>query len=332
MSRFSVIRFDSEGLRPEERLTTFAAGIVNFDVTPAPLVPFAAQAAAWKVGGVVLSSLVASPLTWRRSEARRLADGADHLYVNLHLDGHVRADCGSGAIACGPGSLLVLDLRQACVLQVGAMRSLSLAVSRDAVLPRLGGFDPHGLTTSGGLTPMLIRTAQAAADSLPQLDARHAPILERTLVELAVAAVKEGLQGAQERRGQDEALVARVRAHLDANLAAPVDAAALCAALAVSRSSLYRALAPFGGVQRFRQAQRLRRVRAHLETGDMRSLDQLAAETGFTDRAHLARAFKRAFGLTPGEARTRAAAGGPPVPAVDDAAARRFGDWVRDLD
>ena len=332
MSRFSVIRFDSEGLPPEERFPTFAAGIVNFEVTADPIVPFSAQADAWKVNGLVLSALTVSPLTWRRSEARRLADGADHLYVNLHLDGHVRAECGSGEVVCGPGSLIILDLRQPCVLQVGAMRSLSLALPREVVLPRLGGFDPHGLTASGGLTPMLIRTTQAAADSLPQLDARHAPVLERALVELVVAALREALQGAQKRRGQDEALVSRVRAHLDADLVAPINAAALCAALAVSRSSLYRALAPFGGVQRFRQAQRLRWVRAHLETGDTRSLDQLAEATGFTDRAHLARAFKRAFGLTPGEARARAAARGPPVPAVDDEAARRFGDWVRSLD
>ncbi|MEW5685740.1 MAG: hypothetical protein AB1942_12540 [Pseudomonadota bacterium] len=172
----------------------------------------------------------------------------------MHLDGQVRADCGSGEVTCASGSLLVLDLRQPCVLQVSGMRSLSLALPREAVLPHLGGFDPHGLTTSGGLTPMLIRTAQAAADSLPELQARHAPALERTLVGLAVAALREALQSAQARRRQNEALVSRVRFHLDADLTAPIDAATLCATLGVSRSSLYRALAPFGGVQRFRQA------------------------------------------------------------------------------
>ncbi|MEW5685739.1 MAG: hypothetical protein AB1942_12535 [Pseudomonadota bacterium] len=73
MSRFSVIHFDSAGLPPAQRLATFAAGIVNFELAPDPAVPFAARADAWKVGGLVLSSLTVSPLIWRRSDALRRA-------------------------------------------------------------------------------------------------------------------------------------------------------------------------------------------------------------------------------------------------------------------
>ncbi|WP_296597017.1 helix-turn-helix domain-containing protein [Phenylobacterium sp.] len=333
MSRFSIIHFDSAALAPEVRFPTFASGIVNFDLEPDPAIPFEARADAWKVGGLVLSSLSATPLVWRRPEARLLADGADHLYINLHLGGQVRADCGSGVVCCGTGSLLVLDLRQPCLLQVSQMRSLSIAAPREEVLPRLGGFDPHGLTASGGLTPLLIRTVQAVADSLPELDASHVPAVECMLVDLVVAALAEALHAAHDRSSRDEALVSRVRGHMEARLAEPLDAGALCAALGVSRSSLYRALQPHGGVQRYLQALRLRRVRAHLETpGAVRSLDDLAELTGFADRAHLARAFKRAFGATPGEVRARAASSGPPTPAVDDEAARRFGAWMRERD
>lgn len=332
MSRFSVIRFDSQSLPPGDRFATFASGFVNFDLRPGSGVPFAARAEAWKIGSLVLADLDSTPLAYRRTEARLLADTADHLYVNLHLSGRVRGDCGAGPISCGAGSLLVLDLRQPCALQVSAMRSLTLAVPRQALLPRLEGFDPHGLTASKGLTPLLIGTVEAVANSLGQLDAGHVPTLEALLVDLVAATLREALRAARGYRGQDEALVSRVRAHMEARLATPLDAAGVGAALGVSRSALYRALEPHGGVQRFLRTLRLRRARAHLETpGDKHSLDDLAELTGFADRAHLARAFKRAFGVTPGEIRARAASGEAPAPAVDDVAARRFGGWVNNL-
>ncbi|MBS0333634.1 MAG: hypothetical protein JSS35_12775, partial [Proteobacteria bacterium] len=85
------MRFESSALPEGDRFATFASAMVNFEVTQAGDRPFAARAAAWKVGAVVIASLHATPVTYRRSEARTAADEANHFYVNLHLDGRVAA-------------------------------------------------------------------------------------------------------------------------------------------------------------------------------------------------------------------------------------------------
>jgi AraC-like DNA-binding protein len=330
---FSVLRFDSSSLDSDSRFPTFASGMVNFDVAATGPAPFAARAEAWKVGSLVIASLWSTPLVYHRSEARVLADTTDHIYVNLHVSGHLTADCGAGPSSCGPGSLLVVDMRQPCVMDVGDAKQLSVALPRQQVLPRLGGFDPHGLTSTGGLTPLLIRTLVALVESLPELDAQHGPALERMIVDLVAEALLEALRPARARRRRDDALVSRVRSYMDARLAQPLEAGEICAALGVSRSSLYRALEAHGGVRRYLRHLRLRRVRAHLETpGETRSLDDLAELTGFADRAHLARAFKHAFGETPGQVRALAAARAPAAPAIDDEAPKRFGEWLAGLD
>ncbi|MBS0361678.1 MAG: helix-turn-helix domain-containing protein [Proteobacteria bacterium] len=316
-----------------ERFPTFASAMVNFELSPEGDRPFAAQASAWKVGAVVIASLHATPLTYLRSEARLAADQVDHLYVNLHLDGGLVADFGGGPVRCGTGTMIAIDMRRPCRLHVGDMRSLSVAIPRQILLPRLAGRNPHGLVSHGGLIPVVAKTLRAILDSLPDLEARHVPALERVVVELVGDALLDGLPTADAARAQDEALASRARALMESRLAEPLDAARLCAELGVSRSSLYRALEGRGGVRRYLLQLRLRRVRAHLETpGDNLSLADLAERTGFADKAHLAKAFKREFGLTPGSARAAAARATPIVPALDHAAARAFGDWVSDLD
>ncbi|MBU1375933.1 MAG: helix-turn-helix domain-containing protein [Alphaproteobacteria bacterium] len=333
MPCFPVLEFDSHTLPPDERFPTFASGMVNFDLTAPAAAPFAAVATAWKVGAIVIAEIRSSPVRYDRSSARILRDEVDHLYVNLHLKGRVVADCGAGARIGSPGSLLVVDMRQACEFEVADVHEIAVAIPRRLLVPRLQPFDAHGLLTRGPLVRLLGRSLQAVLRSLPELAPGQSGVVERMVVDQVCDTLLDALRAGEAGRAREATLTVRVHALMDAHLAEPIDPAWICATLGVSRSALYRAFEDKGGVLRDLQVRRLRRVRAWLETpGETRPIAALAALTGFADKAHLTRAFKREFGLTPGEVRARAGETREVAPAVDDQAARLFNQWVSALD
>ena len=246
----------------------------------------------------------------------------------------MQVDCGRGETRAGPGSLLVVDMRQPCRMNVGRIDEISIAVPRHLIMPRLEPFDPHGLIATGGMTELLGATLRTICASLPKVELGHAATLEKAILDLAVDAMLEALRKAEATTKREEVLASRVRSYIDAHLAEPLDVAAICAGLGVSRSSLYRAFGGSGGVRRQLQSRRLRKMRKLLEDlAETRSIAALAEATGFADRSHFARLFKRAYGMTPGQFRAA-----PAAPAARDRAVRDhhvaqvFGDWVSELD
>lgn len=80
-----------------------------------------------------------------------------------------------------------------------------------------------------------------------------------------------------------------------------LDGGALSRAAHLSRSTLYRLLAPFGGIGPFIIRRRLEAVRQILATpGHRETLSELAERVGFASASHLSRAFLTQFGMRPG--------------------------------
>jgi AraC-like DNA-binding protein len=80
----------------------------------------------------------------------------------------------------------------------------------------------------------------------------------------------------------------------------------LCQLLAMSRSKLYRHFRPFGGVGAFIQQERLRDALVRLaDQNAARAVHRIAEDVGFDDHSTFSRAFRRAFGFRPTEARER---------------------------
>jgi len=94
---------------------------------------------------------------------------------------------------------------------------------------------------------------------------------------------------------------------IDGNLAAPLRLADLAAVAALSQSHLARAFRNALGISlhRYVLQRRLRRAREMFSATED-SVQSVATRCGFADDAHLSKAYKRAFGITP--AATRSAA------------------------
>lgn len=327
---FVPLRFESAALPAERQFPTFASAMVNFAVSREQEGAFAASARIWRIGALVLTEVTADPVTYDRDLARIAADQIDHLYVNLHLRGGVRVDTGTGLRAAEAGSLLVIDMRQPCRMHAGTRRAISLAVPRHLLLPRLQPFDPHGLIATAGLVPLLAALLQATCAKLPVTPAAHQAAIERLILGLLADTLLDALRSAEAISLREEALLARLRAYLDAHLAENLDVATICRDLGVSRSGLYRVCGE-GGVLRLLQQRRLRRLRALLQDpGEMRPIAQLAESTGFADKSHASRAFRQAYGLSPAAFRETRLCEPRPVTAGNEAA-QLFGTWVRDV-
>jgi AraC-like DNA-binding protein len=109
------------------------------------------------------------------------------------------------------------------------------------------------------------------------------------------------------------ALFERARRVVVRNMASPsFGPDELCRLLASSRSKLYRQFEPVGGLARFIQQVRLEEARRRLTSdGAPQSIHRLAEELGFLDHSTFSRAFKRAYGYSPSEARQQVQAPSP---------------------
>ncbi|MBB4570813.1 helix-turn-helix transcriptional regulator [Rhizobium leucaenae] len=137
-------------------------------------------------------------------------------------------------------------------------------------------------------------------------------------------------------RLSQEALRTRIKRHIEENLGADsLDVANLCRRFALSRASLYRLFAPQSPAS-YIQQRRLHRAFAILVSPAFRPwrIIDVAIECQFSSDATFIRAFRREFGITPGEARERSlrSANAPPddhpaEPRPDAESAR----WVAQL-
>ncbi|WP_158266411.1 helix-turn-helix domain-containing protein [Allosphingosinicella deserti] len=332
------VRFDTSVLPEDEQFSTYASGIPNWDMSRPGSGAFAARAMIWRLESIVVAQLHADPACYTRSAERIRADRTDHFYVNYHYRGRARVDCGQNGSVSGPRSLLVLDTRQPCHMEVDTIDEISLAVPRHLLIDRLEGFDPHGLIASDGLASLLGSTLRATCATLSKLGPSHVAAVQRVLLDLVVETLLEALRAAAARTAREEELASRVRAYIDRHLGDELDVATLCRALGISRSNLYRSFGEPGGVLRHIQARRLRRMQAYLsEPSETRSISALAHATGFRDKSHFTRAFRKTFGVAPSEfRRTATAPDAPDAPrsppaSSDGSAPERYRTWLRDI-
>ncbi|MDQ2705873.1 MAG: helix-turn-helix domain-containing protein, partial [Pseudomonadota bacterium] len=158
----------------------------------------------------------------------------------------------------------------------------------------------------GGLGKLLADYLFLLDRSLADLKPAEIPYIveaTRSLVAVCLAPSRDRLMEAQ--TPVDATLLARARRVIDDRLTdRDLTSQALCAALGVSRSRLYRIFEPLGGVASYIRRQRLLRTRDALsDAADTRSISRIAEEWGFIDASAYSRTFRHEFGISPKEAR-----------------------------
>jgi AraC-like DNA-binding protein len=242
--------------------------------------------------------------------------GIDHYQITLCVDGKVTYAAGRRSVELRPGDLCLMDMAQESRTQLipdevsKRSNTLTLVLPRTLLAPLLATPDAASATLvaresrQGWILGEQLRALQRARGS--------ANSGESSLTTTALAALLADAIGSARdtepwiAQADRRLLASSIKRYIDANLQTDaVSAQNLCRRFRLSRATLYRLFEPEGGLRRYVQEQRLNRAFARLilpTSARTRTID-LAVDFQFASDSTFVRAFRRRFGLTPGEIR-----------------------------
>ena len=284
---------------------------------------------AFQMGPLVLGRSILPTQTFDRSRFRIARDGLDHVVLRFFDRGGVF--CRTRDEDCGvrPGDLFITDLSEVQRTAIPDIDSLTLIVPRVMLEKRLGvadGFDMAVMPRENALVGLFEGHLKALMRACPAMTMAEARSLVSPTLDLAVAAIK-GAVPEESRTSLRAAFVDRIARHIRTHARDPrLSPATLSAHFGISERKLSYLFAELGGVASYIGHQRLllaRRALADPACGD-RTIEEIAEDHGFAHRNSFARAFERAFGLSPG--RYRQSAKGRSVTGSEGA--EHWHEWI----
>lgn len=272
---------------------------------------FSASVTAYRLGGLLVFDRRLRSVAHVRSPRRVARNAFDHFTVQLATRGSFLIATDAGERRVTPGALALVDMTRAMRTEAPAADLLTLSVPRerlDEVAGEAGRLHGAVLPASrAGLLRDFILSALRNDQALRPADGHR---VERVITELlGVALSGQDLDHRSLPRSAGDVLCrARAKHFIDANLACTAEEVAT--ATGHSRSVLYRAFQPLGGLATYIQSRRILRLRDLLNAPDeSRQVSELAFACGFANASHAARAFRAAFDLTPRDYRAARVAG-----------------------
>lgn len=266
-------------------------------------------------GGWLLLESVGPPVRYDRTAAH-VGRGLDHYQITLCLDGWMHFVVGRRDITLHPGDICLNDMAQPNFAELGGSddkpsRVMTLIVPRALLAPRLA----HPDSVSGLMLAADDRRARLLADQFHELwqqpNSDGSATDTKTVIDVMCDVIAEaagrsadahGTNGRAERR----LLLAAIKQHIDAHLESDsLSTENLIRRFGVSRASLYRLFGPDGGLAHYVQDRRLHRALRLLIAPQARGkrLINLALDLQFSGDSSFVRAFRRQYGMTPGDFR-----------------------------
>lgn len=283
-------------------------------------------------GQSVAQTFIRTPATVRRS-------GLDHVSVVVNLtssagdfDGHI--------VRSSAASVQFRDLTKPSSSRAEKIDVVNLMAPRHLVPSWLLGRRFHGLTlpgdsAGGRLVASHLLTLADVSDQLSEDEGVAA--VEATFI-IAERFLGQAGEPTPLQTDAIQRTIRRRAVHVFDAMSnrRPPSVEDVAKAIGVSRSSLYRAFEPMGGVLTYVRHRRLARVYAALRmrSGVSVSLEALATQQGFTSAAQLSTAFRERFGFGPQEVSPSSLAltarvGAGLVDDLDSAAHDVVIDWLR---
>lgn len=289
--------FDLQTPRPEQR----AGYTMDFDLYDyGPI----------KLG---LSSATTAPSILIRDPGVIARIGIDHFHVQYYRANGFSMTIDGVERRVEAGDICLLDLSRPVMLQAERIDNLSAIVDRDLLAPLLADVgEVHGL--------VLRRHSEAGTAVREHLDDlwRQAPHLtvaqgldlSRSTAALLAAVVRASAEyrratRAELRKSQFKAICRRI----DEQIADPgLGPDTLIRNFYVTRATLYRMFAPHGGIGRYILGRRLTGVFRDLSDPSLADarIEAILRCWGFANHTAAGRAFRKAYGITPSECRSRA--------------------------
>jgi AraC-like DNA-binding protein len=287
-----------------------------FDSTPRQptTAGFRAKASTWILDGFTFSQVSAPPVDGHRTKAHIRRNPVDHWVLTSYRRGQTTIGWDCASLEPVLGAPFVVSLGE----EVKAERSndsdrVAFHLSRDrfqAVAAILDAARGHPLDGPQGrlLADYMLLLEQNLPELEPEMAGRLGDAV-RGMIEACLAPSKDRLADAGSQI--NATLMERVRRAVAKHLRSPsLGPGRLCREAATSRSQLYRLLEREGGVVRYIQRRRLSEAWTMLcDAASTPPIATIAETLCFADASTFSRAFRREFGLTPGDVRAAALCG-----------------------
>ncbi len=294
-----------------------------------------AEAKAVHIGNALVVDVKAESQGFVRSPRLVAAEGVDHYLVQIYRDGVCDGTYGDVQNTVHPGDIKIIDLARPFHTFNTDFDNVTLTLPRAVLAPLLDRPDAqHGrvLSRQTPLARILRSHILALSASAGELGHDDGIAMAANTMQLVATCL-----GGTPRR-LDESLPYRaaiasqtVRDFIDRNLGvADLGPDMLARRFNMSRAHLYRLFAEEGGVAAYIQTRRLYRCYLAITAPESvtRAIGEIALSCGFSSEAHFSRAFRRAFGMSPSDARAGARALGAAEPSSPTSF---LGDWIRGL-
>ncbi len=282
------------------------------EIAPQEPATFAGRSIVRSAGAMVMLALQRPPVRLSRPARKIRRDGFDHWELFAPVSGQARIEGRRASFAVAPGDLALDSMASSYV------RDWTAASFVTALLPRTALPGAEAVRPGPLVGPFAAALREALASAGPRLAVASDAELEGfagRFVAAAAAAIKgPGTAAPEAEDALAEILRDRVRRLIRQEIgSARLDVRRICRLAGLSRSGLYRLFESEGGVAAMIQDTRLRLVRDDLRDPARAGVPiaRIAEERGFHCVASFNRAFRRAYGCTPGEMRALAAAGAP---------------------
>ena len=271
-----------------------------------------AQLRGWRLDRMLLYDRRLHDVGHRRDARRVEADGFDHFTVTLLLTGGITVIHDEGTVRMQPGEALLLDTAAPSENRMDQAHLVTIAVARERLAAITGAVDGlHGLVLSTAQVTLFREFVELLLRNLPQMSRNAKMAAAGVLTTLLTVAIDNaGIDRTGARSAQAERL-AQLRRVVNTHLSDPAfDVAAMARRSGLSRPTLYRVLAAYGGVATFIRHRRLEHLRRQLANpAEVRTLTLLATEAGFASASDASRAFFDRYDVRPSEYRAIVVAG-----------------------
>jgi AraC-like DNA-binding protein len=306
------VRFSTKELPANLQFEAWREQPYAFEVSPAedewPM-SFAAEVDVYVFGSSLMLRAKQGAQRYAISPERARKGGRDLFLFTCYESGTYRGFAGGDEIKGGAGDIQVLDLSQTMHSIETSSIMTGIAFSHDALREKLGTLDKlHGLDLRQTTGAFLSDYLQLLLRRLPTMSEREASAMADATINVIAACVRPTQERILPVAAQVQSvLIVRAEKLVERYIQEPqLSPAFLCKQLGVSRRTLYRAFEERGGVHDYILERRLAAVAAKVTApGETRSISELAELHGFSGRETFWRAFKRRYGLTPGEFRAR---------------------------
>jgi len=295
--------------------------------------PFHVEVDGFLFGMGTLGRCASVQQAFSRSREQIGRDGIDNYMVQIFRKGRCHARMSGGDVILDTGDVCIFDNTEPLDTVNENFDLMALAVPREQLAPLLHDADGLHYRRVRGETPLARLFCKHVLDvyrMAPSIRIEDGPNVFSALVHFLAAVINSGGDLTREQQALlRQGVLQEVRRHIDANLESEnLSVDDIASRFGISRTRLYRHFEPYGGVAAFVRQRRL--AAAHQKLTDPRALplnnNAIAASVGFQSESAFIRAFRRRYGMTPGDARRQSQTAA--IPAASSASTgHSWSEW-----